>query len=75
MLCRSVWALLLAAASGMALSAQSATPIISGSVQYLSTTAAGTTTFQPIVSPVLAIPIGDRWLIESRATLDEYVSR
>ncbi len=75
MLRRSVWALLFSAATGMALSAQSTTPVISGSVQYLSTTAAGSTTFQPIVSPVLAIPIKDRWLIESRATLNEYVSR
>jgi hypothetical protein len=75
MLCRIIWALLLAATSEMALSAQSTTPVISGSVQYLSTTAGGTNTFQPIVSPVVAIPIGDRWLIEARATLDEYVSR
>jgi hypothetical protein len=75
MLCRGFWALLLAAASGLTLSAQSATPVISGSLQYLSTTGGGTSTFQPIISPVVAIPIGDRWLIEARATLDEYVSR
>jgi hypothetical protein len=75
MLRKTVWALLLVVSSGVGLSAQSTTPVISGSVEYLSTTGVGETTFQPIISPVIAAPIGDHWLIEARATLDEYVSR
>jgi hypothetical protein len=70
----SVLSLLLS--SAVILSAQSeTTPIISGGVQYLSTTASGATVFQPLISPVVAVPIGDHWLIESRATFDEVVFR
>jgi hypothetical protein len=69
----SVLSLLLSSAA--ILSAQSETPIISGGVQYLSTTAGGATVFQPLISPVVAVPIGDHWLIESRATFDEVVFR
>lgn len=59
----------------VAISAQSSTPIISGGVQFLSTTSGGATFYQPAIAPVVSIPIGDRWLIESRATFDEVVSR
>jgi hypothetical protein len=56
-------------------SAQAETPIISGGVQYASTTAGGVTVFQPIISPVVVVPIGQKFLIESRATFDEFISR
>jgi len=72
---KGIWAALFALLSGASLSAQSETPIISGGVQYLSTTAGGATTFQPIIAPVVAIPIGERWLIESRSTFDEAIFR
>jgi hypothetical protein len=72
---RSIWAALLFLVCGISLSAQSSTPIISGGVQYLSTTSGGATVFQPVISPVVAVPLGDRWLIESRGTFDEVIFR
>jgi hypothetical protein len=57
------------------LAAQSDVPIISGGVQFLSTTNAGATSFQPLIAPVVDVPLGDHWLIESRATFDEFISR
>ena len=50
--------------SAIRVSAQSDTPIISGGIQYGSTTSGGATVFQPIISPVVAIPIGQHFLIE-----------
>ncbi len=75
MLRRGIWAAVFLVASGISLSAQSSTPILSGGVQYLSTTEGGATVFQPIISPVVAVPLGDRWLIESRGTFDEVIFR
>jgi hypothetical protein len=72
---RWFWAGLLALLSGTSLSAQFSTPIISGGVQYLSTTSAGATVFQPLIAPVVVAPIGDHWLIQSRATFDEVIFR
>jgi hypothetical protein len=54
---------------------ESATPIISGGVQFLSTSSGGATTFQPVIAPMIAVPIGEHWLVESRATFDEFVFR
>jgi hypothetical protein len=65
--------LLLLACSGLA--AQSDTPIISGGVQFLSTTSGGVTFFQPTIAPVVVVPIGQHWLLESRATFDEFIAR
>ena len=49
------------------------TPLISGGVGFITSTNGGNTTYIPIVSPVLAAPLGDHLLIESRATiLDSY---
>jgi hypothetical protein len=75
MLRRSIYLALLLFAAAIRLAAQSETPVISGGVQYASTTAGGVTTFQPVISPVVLVPIGDRWLIESRGTFDEFVFR
>jgi hypothetical protein len=72
---RVVWTTLYLLVSAISVSAQSETPIISGGVQYLSTTAGGATVFQPVIAPVVAAPIGEHWLIESRATFDEVVFR
>jgi hypothetical protein len=47
------------------------TPLISGGVGFFTNTTGGSTTYLPIVSPLLAAPIGDHFLIESRATLLE----
>jgi hypothetical protein len=61
--------------AGLELGAQSDIPVISGGLQYESTTAGGVTTMQPVIQPVVLIPIGDHWLIESRATFDEFIFR
>ena len=50
-------------------SAQENIPIISGGAGFLSSTQGGTNVLQPVLAPVLVVPLGDRWLIESRADL------
>jgi len=55
--------------------AQSEVPILSGGMGILRETDGGATFFQPIITPVLAVPIGDRWLIETRADLRGFYSR
>jgi hypothetical protein len=55
--------------------AQSNTPILSGGLQFLGTSNAGSTSFQPLIAPVLVVPIGDHWLVESRAELQGFISR
>jgi hypothetical protein len=47
------------------------TPLISGGLAFFHNTNAGTTSYQPIIEPLIAAPIGSRFLIESRATLLE----
>jgi len=47
------------------------TPLLSGGVGFFHSTRGGVTTYLPIAEPLLAAPIGKRFLIESRATLDE----
>jgi hypothetical protein len=47
--------------------AQATIPIISGGAGFLSSTTSGETTIEPTIAPVLTVPIGSRWLIESRA--------
>jgi len=50
------------------------TPLISGGIGFFTDTSAGQTTYLPIVEPLLAAPIGPRFLIESRAVLLESFS-
>jgi hypothetical protein len=47
------------------------TPLISGGVAFLSNTNGGNTTYLPIIEPLLAAPLGDHLLVESRAALLE----
>src|SRR6187402_1318616 len=47
------------------------TPLLSGGVGFFTNTNGGNTTYSPIIEPLVAIPIGDRFLIESRAVLTE----
>jgi hypothetical protein len=51
------------------------TPLISGGVGFFSNTNGGNTTYMPIVEPLIAAPIGDKLLIESRAVLLESFSQ
>ena len=42
-------------------------PILSGGAAFITTRDAGHTTVSPVLDPVLLIPLGNRWLVESRA--------
>lgn len=64
---------LLAILGPVTTSAQKTVPILSGGVGFISATSKGTTTMQPVIAPVLSAPVGDRWLIESRADLRGFV--
>jgi len=50
-------------------------PILSGALAFIGSTTAGATTYQPILAPVLLVPIGDKWLIESRADIQGFFAR
>src|SRR5580692_9981367 len=52
--------------------AQENVPIISGGAGFFSSTQGGTNFLQPVLAPVLTVPLGDKWLIESRADLREF---
>jgi hypothetical protein len=47
------------------------TPLLSGGVAYLTSTSGGNTTYEPIIEPLAAVPIGQRLMAESRALLVE----
>ncbi len=47
------------------------TPLLSGGAGFLTNTNGGKTTYQPIIEPLLAAPIGNHLLIEGRAALLE----
>jgi hypothetical protein len=47
------------------------TPLISGGGGFITSTNGGQTTYTPIVEPLIAIPVGSRILVESRAALTE----
>lgn len=55
--------------------AQSDVPIISGGAGFFSATQGGSTFFQPVIAPVVVVPLGEKWLIESRADLRGVISR
>lgn len=46
-------------------------PLLSGGAGIMTSTSNGATTYVPILEPLLAAPIGDRVLVESRAALIE----
>jgi hypothetical protein len=50
------------------------TPLLSGGVGFFTGTNGGDTNYLPIIEPLIAAPIGSRFLIESRATLLESFS-
>ena len=47
-----------------------AIPLLTGSAGYFTNVNGGQTELAPIVAPVLLLPVGDRWLIESRASFE-----
>lgn len=46
-------------------------PLISGGVGFFTSTSGGSTSYLPILEPLLAAPLGDHLLIESRAAVGE----
>ena len=46
-------------------------PLLSGGIGFLTSTNGGKTTYYPIMEPLLAAPVGDHFLFESRAALVE----
>ena len=61
--------------AGVVTAQQPDVPIISGGAAFFSSTQGGATFLQPVLAPVLVVPLGDRWLIESRADLREFIAR
>jgi len=45
-------------------------PILTGSAGYFTDVTGGRTELAPIVSPVVLLPLGDRWLVESRGSFE-----
>lgn len=60
----------LAALSALPSATAQNTPLLSGGYGFFTSTNNGTTYF-PIAEPLIALPLGDRLLVESRATLTE----
>jgi hypothetical protein len=55
--------------------AQSGVPIISGGAGFVSTTDGGHTFLQPIIAPVVVIPLGPKFEVESRIDLREFIAK
>jgi hypothetical protein len=47
------------------------TPLLSGGVAFVTGTTGGNTTYIPLIQPLAAVPLGDHFLVESRALLLE----
>jgi len=69
---RALLALLMFVAVSVA-DAQNA-PVISGGVGFLTNTNGGVTSYQPVIAPVAAVPLGEHLLVESRAFLQENIA-
>jgi len=72
---RFLGTLLLAMLSAAAAHAQENVPILSGGAGVLGESDGGAPSAQPVIAPVLTIPLGSKWLIESRADIRGFVSR
>jgi len=59
----------------LAAAAQSGVPIISGGAGLISTTNGGQTSFQPVVAPVVVVPLGSKFTVESRFDLREFIAK
>ena len=66
-------AALLLLTTGRQASAQN-TPLISGGAGFFSSTNGGNTSYLPVIEPLLAAPVGNRFMIESRAALFEFIA-
>ena len=61
--------------AGISAAAQDSVAVISGAVGDISSVDGGFTFHQPVIAPVLTLPLGSRVLIESRADLRGFISR
>lgn len=55
--------------------AQENVPILSGGAGFFGAAQGGVHFYQPVLAPVLTVPLGEKWLVESRADLREFISR
>ena len=69
------WSMVVMFLAGCSASAQETVPILSGGAGFFGASAAGAQYYQPVLAPVLTVPLGKKWLIESRADLREFISR
>lgn len=65
----------LVVAAALTTGAQSDVPVISGAVGFLGTTQGGFSFYEPIIAPVVDVPIGDHVLFEGRGTFLGFISR
>jgi hypothetical protein len=60
----------LAVAQAPDVSGAATVPVVSGGIAFVPFVQAGQTTLVSIVSPVVLVPLGDKWLIESRGAFE-----
>ncbi len=70
-----VFALISASAWAQSTNADKPIPILTGNVGNFSFVTAGHNLFDSQINPVLLVPLGDRWLIESRAEFEGQFQR
>jgi hypothetical protein len=71
-----LWASLALVLSGGGLSkAQDLVPVISGAAGFIYTKDAGQTSLQPILDPVVLVPLGSRFLVESNFEFQGFIAR
>jgi len=52
---------------------QASRPVISGGAGFIATSDGGNSSYQPVIAPVAAIPLGDKFLIEARGDVREFI--
>src|SRR3989442_4428255 len=66
----ALWLSILAFAQAADVSGVATVPVVSGGVAFVPFVQAGRTTLVSIFSPVVLVPLGDKWLIESRGAFE-----
>jgi hypothetical protein len=70
-----LFGLLIGALCGIRAFAQAEVPVISGAAGFLYSKDAGQTALQPIITPVVLVPLGSHLLVEASAELQGYIAR
>jgi hypothetical protein len=63
-------ALLVAGALAQSSAKPETVPILSGGVAFVPTVEGGQTSLNSVIAPVVLVPFGDKWLVESRASFE-----